>query len=70
MTLHVSRVPPADTAGYASNIANATQHLIPAAGHDYKEDGASDELYTVFKRWLLNGAAEATERKRAAFAKL
>lgn len=64
------RVPPADTAGYASNIANATQHLIPQAGHDYKEEGASDALYSVFKKWLLNGAAESTEWRRAAFAKL
>ena len=62
-----TRVPPRDSAGFVSNLANVTQHLFPEAGHDYSEDGVHDELYMVFKAWLLGGAARAQESRRVAF---
>lgn len=64
------RVPPADSAGYVSNLANVTQHLLLSAGHDYKEGGVLEELYVVFREWLLRGAMDAQERRRRAFARL
>ena len=65
-----ARVPPADSAGYATNIANASQYLAPTAGHNYDQAGGWDELYAVFSTWLKAGASENTARKRAAFSRL
>eukprot|EP01047_Picozoa_sp_COSAG01_P050033 COSAG01_NODE_5016_length_4541_cov_18.957902_2_plen_279_part_00 len=47
------RVPPTDSAGYVSNIANAQQHLLAApVGHDYAEEGATEELWTALLDFL------------------
>jgi hypothetical protein len=55
---------------YASNIANSTQHLLAAAGHNYAEPGVSEELYAVLTGWLAGGGAAATARRRTNWSRL
>jgi alpha-beta hydrolase superfamily lysophospholipase len=62
------RVPPADSAGYCSAVANAQQLLLPGVGHEYAEEGAHEALFGAFKGWLLGSAEEGRARKQAAFA--
>lgn len=64
------RVPPKDSGGFVSCLANVTQTLFPTAGHDYKEVGVADELYGAFRGWFLGGAGEAQAHRRQAFSML
>jgi len=65
-----ARVPPLDTAGFSSNIANVQQHLLPGVGHEHAEEGAIDQLYEVWRAWMLGGAERAEAWRREAFARL
>jgi pimeloyl-ACP methyl ester carboxylesterase len=57
------RVPPEDSARFATSIVNMTQHLLPNCDHGYKGTEVVESLYAVFKEWYLRDAERHTERR-------
>lgn len=74
-----TRVPVEDTGGFVSEIANASQILIPNCTHEYAAEvngrsgtalSVQDVLYEGFKRWILGDADTRLSRRQLAFSKI
>ena len=72
-----TRVPVEDTGGFVSEIANASQFLIPNCTHEYTQEvkdqsamPVQDTLYEGFKRWILGDADIRLSRRQLSFSKI
>ena len=63
------RVPPSDSAKFATHIANMTQHLLPKCDHGYKGENVVATLYSVFKGWYLRDAEMHAQKRLLAITK-
>lgn len=63
------RVPPSDSAKFATHIANMTQHLLPNCDHGYKGEHVAGRLYFVFKNWYLRDAERHAKKRLIALSK-